>query len=771
VLGYPPEDLYGNSPWGLSLLDPRDHDIAVGAMRAEIGSQVDMTVRLLAKDGQVVWTQHRCAKHLRDDGSIVLVGAACDITEQHELAERYRLLAENASDVVAMSNAAGIVEWISSSVERLLGWTPEQIVGRPFTELIHPDDLPAILAGQRTLALGAPSNFEARVRQADGEYRWVTSHVQPIAGPDGVIVRRVAGLRDSQSEHEARKMAAASEERYRQLAENASDVVYRTGTDGLVQWISPTVTTTLGWDPDVLLGTSILELMHPDDVPGIADVRARVLAGESVDNPEGGFISRFRSANGQYVWMSVRTTPIHDDRGGPCGAINGMRNVDDLVHQQETATREAAHRKAVLESLLDPHVLLQAVRDEAGLIVDFIYAEANDAACEYNQTPRDELVGMRLLTLLPGQAGSGMLAMYADAVESGEPLIVNDYAYPHEVMQEDRRFDIRAIRVGDALSFTWRDVTDRHDAAQAIAASEEKYRLLAENSSDVVLHSRRGTIVWISPSVTEALGGTPSGWVGLDLADVIHPDDVDAYLAWSAEVDAGDPRVRRVRIRAVDGSCHWIEAHARTYVGPDGQPDGQISSFRLADDVVNAHSELEHRATFDDLTGALKRDPALERLNEISHHPRSPGVETGILFMDVDDFKFVNDTWGHAVGDTLLKAIADRVRATVRAGDTVARMGGDEFLIALQGMHDLEETAAVAEKIRAACAEPVRSGAGPVMTTVSIGVTLADPVESGDELIARADKAMYAAKRAGRDRVVAVPLRSGRHADSTEVSS
>ena len=100
--------------------------------------------------------------------------------------------------------------------------------------------------------------------------------------------------------------------------------------------------------------------------------------------------------------------------------------------------------------------------------------------------PREELVGSSLVHLLPGQVGTGMLDLYATAVETGQPLVLDDYAYAHEIVGEGRRFDIRAIRVHDGLSFTWRDVTDRFNESQALAESEARYRLLADMVNEQV---------------------------------------------------------------------------------------------------------------------------------------------------------------------------------------------------------------------------------------------------------------------------------------------
>jgi diguanylate cyclase (GGDEF)-like protein/PAS domain S-box-containing protein len=317
---------------------------------------------------------------------------------------------------------------------------------------------------------------------------------------------------------------------------------------------------------------------------------------------------------------------------------------------------------------------------------------------------------------------------------------------------------MRAVRVGDRVSLTWRDVTERYQTSRQIAESEEHFRLLADNSSDVVVLLRDGVVQWISPALNSSLGWAPAEWEAHLVEEFTYPEDMSTITGLLGTVDGGSTQVATLRLRAKDGTPHWVEVHAGPFTNASGDQDGTVASFRVVDAEIDAQQTLSRRATYDDLTGALKRDPALQRLQEIGHRPRSPGSETGVLFIDVDDFKAVNDTLGHAAGDTLLKAMTERIRGAIRVDDSIARMGGDEFLVTLEAVHDLGDAVAVAEKLRQACAEPVPTPQGVTSTTVSIGVTLADPVETGDELVARADAAMYQAKRAGRNIVVAVPI-------------
>ena len=146
---------------------------------------------------------------------------------------------------------------------------------------------------------------------------------------------------------------------------------------------------------------------------------------------------------------------------------------------------------------------------------------------------------------------------------------------------------------------------------------------------------------------------------------------------------------------------------------------------------------------------------ALNRIETLGAQTRRSGHELAVLFCDLDHFKEINDIHGHAAGDEVLRVTASRLREVLRTSDDLAaRIGGDELLVVLHGVRDMDDAVSIAEKLRAAAAQPVSTATGPVTATLSIGVTLAHPDESTDELVARADTAMYQAKQSGRNRVV-----------------
>jgi len=178
---------------------------------------------------------------------------------------------------------------------------------------------------------------------------------------------------------------------------------------------------------------------------------------------------------------------------------------------------------------------------------------------------------------------------------------------------------------------------------------------------------------------------------------------------------------------------------------------------RQHEELIEAKRELERLVRLDTLTGLVNHAETITRLEAaLAGDRRVPGSLLGVLFCDVDRFKAINDTWGHPAGDFVLSTVGTRIRDCVRDDDTVGRIGGDEMLVLLPGVHNLDEVVAIGHKIRSRVAEPIHHLDNTIHATLSIGASLARPGESVSDMTTRADAAMYMAKQAGRNTVVAV---------------
>ncbi|MCJ8144557.1 diguanylate cyclase [Ancylobacter sp. A5.8] len=289
---------------------------------------------------------------------------------------------------------------------------------------------------------------------------------------------------------------------------------------------------------------------------------------------------------------------------------------------------------------------------------------------------------------------------------------------------------------------------------RSTAGREAHYRLLAESSTDTIVRGNLdGVRLYISPAVRTLLGYEPEELVGRRAQEITHPDDLEAFRALMAQVRDGalELAVSEQRQRHKNGSWVWLEASIRlTRDAVTGEPDGYVASVRDISRRKAAEAQLLHIAHHDELTGLPNRKLFGERLEgEIARAWRT-GQGFALFCIDIDRFKQVNDTYGHGAGDALLRAAAQRFRASVRGGDVVARLGGDEFaLIQIGG--DRTSAITLAERLIAALAQPLRHEGQSISAGISIGITCARvPVLNPDRLMAAADEALYRAKSEGR---------------------
>ena len=179
-------------------------------------------------------------------------------------------------------------------------------------------------------------------------------------------------------------------------------------------------------------------------------------------------------------------------------------------------------------------------------------------------------------------------------------------------------------------------------------------------------------------------------------------------------------------------------------------------TWRDVSERIALEQALQNRATTDGLTTLLNREEVFSQIERRLAHNQRRGGELAVMFCDLEHFKQVNDRYGHQAGDAVLQAMAARIRSCMRDSDLAARIGGDELMAVLCGVQGLPDALDIAQKVRGLARKPVPLPQGEVQITMSVGVALASPGESLDDLIARADAAMYAAKHQGRDQVVAI---------------
>jgi diguanylate cyclase (GGDEF)-like protein/PAS domain S-box-containing protein len=303
----------------------------------------------------------------------------------------------------------------------------------------------------------------------------------------------------------------------------------------------------------------------------------------------------------------------------------------------------------------------------------------------------------------------------------------------------------------------------RHEEAERRRRnSEARFGSLVEHSSDiVVVMDGAGVVLYQSPSVTRVLGYGRDALLSRPFIELVHDNDRDAAVSIVAETKnraSSDPALLTFRCRHHEGSTLHVET-TFTNLLADPTVGGIVLNARDVTEQVALQSQLSHQAFHDPLTDLANRVLFHDRVEHALQRRSSSDHAVAVLFLDIDNFKRVNDSLGHSAGDELLVAFADRLRGCIRIADTAARLGGDEFAVLLDEPKDAEP---VAERLKELLTTGFLVGCTEVFLTVSIGISVSDGLQNdADELLRNADSAMYTAK--GRGKATAVVFRPQMH--------
>ena len=306
------------------------------------------------------------------------------------------------------------------------------------------------------------------------------------------------------------------------------------------------------------------------------------------------------------------------------------------------------------------------------------------------------------------------------------------------------------------LRGTAHDITERRHIEDALRRSEERFRHIIETAQEGVwtLDAEAKT-TFVNARMAAILGCRPEGMIGRALLDYVPDGGHDAahrhLVAWQPGVGTRFD----LQFRRADGETVWALVSTTRFTDDQGAFAGTLAMVSDITDRKRAEQQLAHQALHDPLTGLSNRVLLLDRLQQALARSRRSESPLGVLFLDLDRFKVVNDTLGHGAGDDLLVEVAARLQAAVRALDTVARFGGDEFAVLCEGLVNDEEARIVAERIAAVVAAPYTVGGREMTVTASIGIAIVNATDAGidpESVLRDADAAMYRAKDRGGDR-------------------
>ena len=384
-----------------------------------------------------------------------------------------------------------------------------------------------------------------------------------------------------------------------------------------------------------------------------------------------------------------------------------------------------------------------------------ILRHVDDAICRMLGYDAAELVGMRTLDLVHPDDRESAIGAWIDLI--AVPGATNRMRTRH-LRKDGSWLWMEVTNVNELEGPSGRvvsdmvDISDEMAALEALREREELLRRLTEALPSGVLQvDRERRVVYANALLHSLVGVQAAETLDELLRHVVAWDAAALEGAIAAALEEGSstelevsirvPGARRVRRCAITG---------RTLTDGDGSPVGAVLCFEDVTEAAELRAELERRATVDDLTGCLNRAAVLSHLDALLSRG---GTGTAVVFIDLDGFKHVNDTFGHEAGDQLLSSAAGRLRGAMRPNDVVGRLGGDEFLVVLGDVAGTEQAMDVAHRLAAVLGEPVEvAGSVPMSIRSSMGVAWTDGAEptcDADSLTAAADRAMYQSKRTG----------------------
>jgi diguanylate cyclase (GGDEF)-like protein/PAS domain S-box-containing protein len=386
------------------------------------------------------------------------------------------------------------------------------------------------------------------------------------------------------------------------------------------------------------------------------------------------------------------------------------------------------------------------------------HIQVNPAYCRLMGRREDELLGQSVLDLIEPE-DRHLLQGTRPGLVSGER---NSAVVELRFRRPDGtavwgRVHIAGVRTPDgSLYYTVshvEDITARVERDTALRASEQRYRTLVENLPSLIFrYDRNLNPVFVSPSV-ERLPGMDPADPSVATVDFRGRHDSDRWAQYLRRVIETGQRSDAEFELYTGGKSYWYQTRAV----PEYDDRGDVAHVLVVSSEITAlkrtEAQLAHQALHDPLTGLANRALLVDFLDRSLNRRRDHGSGLGLLFIDLDRFKWVNDSLGHRAGDELLKAVAHRLTSTVRPSDLIARLGGDEFVVVIDGVVDPREPVRVARRIQGELSTPMVIEGTEVVATASIGIAMTTSANSdADGLLRDADSAMYLAKANGRNR-------------------
>nr|WP_231135105.1 PAS domain S-box protein [Motilibacter deserti] len=652
-------------------------------------------------------------------------------------------LLANTTALVAVKDLEGRYLLVNREVARRTGMAAEQVLGRTAHEL-GPYAEEWVAQDREVAATGQTLHVLETVRRLDGRPAEYATTKFPLLDDDGKVYAVGAIRVEVDDPAAARARLYESEQRYRALFEQAAVGQAEVSLDGTLLTTNRCLEQMLGYEPGELAGRRVVDLVAPAERAQLeADMRGWREPGYRRQlTPR-----RYLRKDGTLHPVLISATVVDDAQGLPRAVL---ATVLDERDREEAARRLQASEQR-------QRSLLQGIPD-AVLVVDRngLVREVNTRTETLFGYAAAELVGRPVQALVPRAAEHGLDGRPGGADGADAPGAV---ALRRDGSPVPVEISLAAVDLDDgpAVIATVRDVTETRALQRQLHASEEQFRqAFADAPTGMVLTGleahNRGRIIHVNRTVCSLLGRPAEELIGCATAAVLHADDArasDAVVDELAEGLASEWNAER-RLCHKSGATVWVRLSTSVVHALDGRPLYAITQVEDVTARRAAEQRLAHQAMHDALTGLPNRVLLLDHLQGALARSARQGSRVAVLYLDLDNFKDVNDALGHAAGDELLVDFSRRLTQCLRDTDTAARLGGDEFVVVCEGLDGPDEASVVASRVEAALDIDVPVRDHSIRVTASIGIAMSSGHESGEDLLREADTAMYRAKRAGR---------------------
>src|SRR5215212_4261157 len=556
-------------------------------------------------------------------------------------------------------------------------------------------------------------------------------------------MRRLFALQ--QLDEELRK----SEARYRTVMDAAFDAIVTITSEGIVRWFNRGAERIFGYRAEEVIGQPVTLLM-PERY------RERCL---------GGLQRYLRTGDARAVGSTTELIGLHKD-GSEFAIEMSLGETHGYGEWLFTGMiRDMTERKRTEDALREARDRFRSIFDHAPIGVAVVslegrYLQVNRSLCEILGYTEEELQALTWQEITHPDDLAVSSAFVRRILEGEFPRYHLEKRFLHSdghIVWASLSVSLLRNAEDEPLSFVSQiqDVTERKEVEQVIVESEERFRSLVQYSSDIItILEDDGTVRYTSPAVEKVMGYKPEEQVGTNAFESVHPDDRDRALDTFAEIlkRPGLHPPLEFRLPHKDGSWRYLE-HIVNNLLDDPVVRGVVITTRDVTERNAMEDQLHHQAFHDPLTGLPNRTLFMDRLEHAVTLANRRGRKVAVLFIDLDNFKVVNDSLGHNAGDQLLIAVAERLKACLRSEDTAARLGGDEFTILVEDIVSVGEVVQLAGRIADILQPPFALEEQEVVPTVSTGIALSNSAhEQPADLLRHADLAMYRAKHRGKAR-------------------